>query len=76
MRKYTTYLKLGAFLFILLTVNEIEGLYFMLQLNSEVMLQSIGIDTKLIPYRIYAQLILFLVALIVLIFSFRTNHEK
>ncbi len=60
----------------ILALKEIEQLYFTGQQMSEFDLQQYNMNFEVIENRIYAQLAVILIALLVLILSFRKNHAK
>jgi hypothetical protein len=70
------YIKLAAITLLILALKEIEQLYFTGQQMSEFDLQQYNMNSEVITNRMYAQLAVFLIALIVLILSFRKNHAK
>jgi hypothetical protein len=76
MKKYNGYIKLAAITLLILALKEIEQLYFTAQQMSEFDLQQYNMNFEVIENRIYAQLAVFLIALLVLIFSFRKNYAK
>ena len=76
MNKYNGYIKLAAITFLILALKEIEQLYFTAQQMSEFDLQQYNMNSEVIENRIYAQLAVILIALLVLIFSFRKNYAK
>ena len=76
MKKYNGYIKLAAITLLILALKEIEQLYFTAQQMSEFELQQFNMNFEVIENRIYAQLAVFLIALIVLILSFRKNYAK
>lgn len=76
MNKNNGYIKLAAITLLILALKEIEQLYFTGQQMSEFDLQQYNMNSEVITNRMYAQLAVFLIALIVLILSFRKNHAK
>ena len=76
MKKYNGYIKLAAITLLILALKEIEQLYFTAQQMSEFDLQQYNMNFEVIENRIYAQLAVILIALLVLIFSFRKNYAK
>ena len=76
MKKHNEYIKLAAITLLILALKEIEQLYFTGQQMSEFDLQQYNMNFEVIENRIYAQLAVFLIALIVLIFSLRKNYAK
>ena len=76
MKKHNGYIKLAAITLLILALKEIEQLYFTAQQMSEFELQQFNMNFEVIENRIYAQLAVFLIALIVLIFSLRKNYAK
>lgn len=76
MNKNNGYIKLAAITLLILVIKEIEQLYFTGQQMSEFDLQQYNMNFEVIENRIYAQLAVFLIALLVLIFSFRKNYAK
>lgn len=76
MNKNNGYIKLAAITLLILALKEIEQLYFTAQQMSEFELQQFNMNFEVIENRIYAQLAVFLIALIVLILSFRKNYAK
>ena len=76
MNKYNRYIKLAAITLLILALKEIEQLYFTGQQITEFDLQQYNMNFEVIENRIYAQLVVFLIALIVLILSFRKNYAK
>ena len=76
MNKYNGYIKLAAITLLILALKEIEQLYFTGQQMSEFDLQQYSMNSEVITNRMYAQLAVFLIALIVLILSFRKNYAK
>ena len=76
MNKNNGYIKLAALTLLILALKEIEQLYFTAQQMSEFELQQFNMNFEVITNRTYAQLAVFLIALIVLILSFRKNYAK
>lgn len=76
MKKSNRYIILAAITFLILALKEIEQLYFTGQQITEFDLQQYNMNFEVIENRIYAQLVVFLIALIVLILSFRKNYAK
>ena len=76
MNKNNGYIKLAAITLLILALKEIEQLYFTAQQMSEFDLQQYNMNSEVIENRIYAQLAVILIALLVLIFSFRKNYAK
>lgn len=76
MKKYNGYIKLAAITLLILALKEIEQLNFTAQQMSEFDLQQYNMNFEVITNRMYAQLAVFLIALLVLIFSFRKNYAK
>ena len=76
MNKNNGYIKLAALTLLILALKEIEQLYFTGQQMSEFDLQQYNMNSVVITNRMYAQLAVFLIALIVLIFSFRKKLCK
>ena len=76
MNKNNGYIKLAAITLLILALKEIEQLYFTAQQMSEFELQQFNMNFEVITNRTYAQLAVFLIALIVLILSFRKNYAK
>ena len=76
MNKNNGYIKLAAITLLILALKEIEQLYFTGNQMSEFDLQQYNMNFEVIENRIYAQLAVFLIALLVLIFSFRKNYAK
>lgn len=76
MNKNNGYIRLAAITLLILTLKEIEQLYFTGQQMSEFELQQYNMNSEVITNRTYAQLAVFLIALIVLILSFRKNYAK
>lgn len=76
MKKYNRYIMLAAIALLILALKEIEQLYFTGQQMSEFDLQQFNMNSEVITNRMYAQLGIFLIALLILIFSFRKNYAK
>ena len=76
MNKNNGYIKLAAITLLILALKETEQLYFTAQQMSEFDLQQYNMNFEVIENRIYVQLAVFLIALIVLILSFRKNYAK
>ena len=76
MKKHNGYIKLAAITLLILALKEIEQLYFTGHQMSEFDLQQYNMNSEVITNRMYAQLAVFLIALIVLMLSFRKNHAK
>lgn len=76
MKKYNRYIKLAAITLLILALKEIEQLYFTAQQMSEFDLQQYNMNFEVIENRIYAQLAVILITLLVVIFSFRKNYAK
>ena len=76
MKKHNGYIKLAAITLLILALKEIEQLYFTGHQMSEFDLQQYNMNFEVIENRIYAQLAVILIALLVLILSFRKNHAK
>ena len=76
MKKNNGYIKLAAITLLILALKEIEQLYFTGKQMSEFDLQQYNMNSEVITNRTYAQLAVFLIALLVLIFSFRKNYAK
>ena len=76
MNKSNGFIKLAAITLLILALKEIEQLYFTAQQMSEFDLQQYNMNFEVIENRIYAQLAVILIALLVLIFSFRKNYAK
>jgi len=76
MKKYNGYIRLAAITLLILALKEIEQLYFTGQQMSEFDLQQYNMNSEVITNRMFAQLAVFLIALIVLIISFRKNYAK
>lgn len=76
MKKYNRYIKLAAITLLILALKEIEQLYFTGQQMSEFDLQQYSMNSEVVTNRMYAQLAVFLIALIVLTLSFRKNYAK
>ena len=76
MNKNNGYIKLAAITLLILALKEIEQLYFTAQQMSEFDLQQYNMNFEVIENRIYAQLAVVLITLLVLIFSFRKNYAK
>ncbi len=76
MNKNNGYIKLAAITLLILALKEIEQLYFTGQQISEFELQQYNMNFEVIENRIYAQLAVLLIALIVLIISFRKSYAK
>ncbi len=76
MKKYNGYIKLATITFLILALKEIEQLYFTGQQMSEFDLQHFNMNFEVIVNRIYAQIAILLIALIVLILSFRKSYAK
>ena len=76
MNKSNGFIKLAAITLLILALKEIEQLYFTGQQMSEFDLQQYNMNSEVITNRMYAQLAVFLIALIVLILSLRKNYAK
>jgi hypothetical protein len=76
MNKNNGYIKLVAITLLILVLKEIEQLYFTGQQMSEFDLQQYNMNFEVIENRIYAQLAVLLIALIVLILSFCKSYAK
>jgi hypothetical protein len=76
MNKNNGYIKLVTITLLILALKEIEQLYFTGQQISEFELQQYNMNFEVIENRIYAQLAVLLIALIVLIISFRKSYAK
>lgn len=76
MNKNNGYIKLAAITLLILALKEIEQLYFTGQQMNEFDLQQFNMNSEVITNRMYAQLGIFLIALLILIFSFRKNYAK
>jgi hypothetical protein len=76
MNKNNGYIKLAAITLLILALKEIEQLYFTGQQMSEFDLQQYNMNFEVIENRIYTQLTVLLIALIVLILSFRKIYAK
>lgn len=76
MKKSNGYIKLAAITLLILALKEIEQLYFTGQQMSEFDLQHYNMNSEVITNRMCAQLAVFLIALLVLILSFRKNYAK
>lgn len=76
MNKNNGYIKLTAITLLILALKEIEQLYFTGKQMSEFDLLQYNVNFEVIENRIYAQLAVFLIALIILILSFRKNYAK
>lgn len=76
MNKNNGYIKLAAITLLILALKEIEQLYFTGQQMSEFDLQQYSMNSEVVTNRMYAQLAVFLIALIVLTLSFRKNYAK
>ena len=76
MNKNNGFIKLAAITLLILALKEIEQLYFTGQQMSEFDLQQYNMNSEVITNRMYAQLAVFLIALIVLILSLRKNYAK
>lgn len=76
MNKNNRYIKLAAITLLILALKEIEQLYFTAQQMSEFDLQQYNMNSDVITNRMYAQLAVILIALLVVIFSFRKNYAK
>ncbi|UGS19816.1 hypothetical protein [Flavobacterium cyclinae] len=76
MKKYNGYIKLAAITLLILALKEIEQLNFTAQQMSEFDLQQYNMNFEVITNRMYAQLAVILIALLVLILSFRKNYAK
>jgi hypothetical protein len=76
MNKSNGFIKLAAITLLILALKEIEQLYFTGQQMSEFELQQYNMNSEVITNRLYAQLAVILITLLVLIFSFRKNYAK
>ena len=76
MNKNNGFIKLAAITLLILALKEIEQLYFTGQQMSEFDLQQFNMNSEVITNRMYTQLAVFLIALIVLILSLRKNYAK
>lgn len=73
MKNYKTYIKLVAIIMLVMSMIEVEVLYTTFLFNEESVLQQFGMNRSLIPFRIYAHLLIFFIATVVLVKSFKNK---